>query len=603
MASEIADLSVKLSLDGKGAKAEMSDIEKKGDGLGSKLGKVAGGIGKALTAAFAASTAAVVAFSKSSIDAFNEQEKALAKLEQSAKNQGWAEEATADLMAYNAELQKIGIIGDEVNAAGQAQLGTFGLSAEAVKTLTPAMDDLIAATAGYEATTDSATQMANLMGKVMTGSVSALTRYGVTLDDNQKALLENGDEMTRAAVLAEVLKQNYGGFNEALAQTPQGQIKQLSNNFGDLKEQFGAFIAGKGDLTGFFDQLDVVFNNVVDLTKNLAPQVLEGVSTLMTAVATKLPKLIADLAPIITDAIVSLGQSFIEALPELLQSVVDIAFAIMNGLMEKLPQILTSITNAIIGITKILTNPANLQKLLQAGITLLMQLVKATPQIIKALVAALPDIIDGVISFLTDTNNIGLIMGAAAELFLGIVMAVPEILGSLLGAFSTLVGNLWNGITQMFGGFAADFGNFIGNIFKAAINGVIAFIENMLNTPINLINGFIDIINGAFGFIGVNLGHINLVSLPRLAQGGLATGATTAVIGEAGREAVLPLERNTDNWSGLLAATLAEEFEERDLGEGGRPIVVNFYDTTIRNDDDIKRITQGISQVMRRQAI
>lgn len=602
MATEIGEAAIKLSIDGKGAKAEMANIEKEGSKFGEKMGKVASGIGKALTAAFAASSAAVVAFSKSAIDAFNEQEKALAKLEQSAKNQGWAKEATADLMAYNSELQKIGIIGDEVNAAGQAQLGTFGLSAEAVKTLTPAMDDLIAATAGYEATTDSATQMANLMGKVMTGSVSALTRYGVTLDDNQKQLLETGDEMTRASVLAEVLKQNYGGFNEALAQTPQGQVKQLANNFGDLKEQFGAFIAGKGDLTGFFDQLDVVFDNIVGLTVNLAPQVMEGVSTLMTAVATKLPKLIADLAPIITDAVVSLGESFVDALPELLQSVVDIAFAILDGLLAKLPQILASITNAIVGIAKLLTNPANLQKILQAGITLLMQLVKATPQIIVALIKALPDIISNIVSFLTNPDNMGLIIGAAVELFYGLVLAVPQILGALLGAFGTLVGNLWNGITSMFGQFAADFGNFIGNIFRTAINGVLAFIENMLNTPIKLINGFIDVINDTFGGVGVNIGKVNLISLPRLAQGGLATGATTAVIGEAGREAVLPLERNTDNWSGLLAQTLAHEMAEQDLG-AGRQVTVNFYDTTVRDDSDIKKITQGISQVMRRQAV
>lgn len=47
-----------------------------------------------------------------------------------------------------------------------------------------------------------------------------------------------------------------------------------------------------------------------------------------------------------------------------------------------------------------------------------------------------------------------------------------------------------------------------------------------------------------------------LVSLPRLANGGITTGATLAEIGEAGREAVLPLENNT-GWMDELAGKLA----------------------------------------------
>ena len=42
------------------------------------------------------------------------------------------------------------------------------------------------------------------------------------------------------------------------------------------------------------------------------------------------------------------------------------------------------------------------------------------------------------------------------------------------------------------------------------------------------------------------------VSLPRLATGGIVTSSTLANIGEAGREAVLPLENNTE-WMDALA--------------------------------------------------
>lgn len=46
--------------------------------------------------------------------------------------------------------------------------------------------------------------------------------------------------------------------------------------------------------------------------------------------------------------------------------------------------------------------------------------------------------------------------------------------------------------------------------------------------------------------------------MPRLATGGITNGPTRALIGEAGREAVLPLENNT-GWMDELADRLAEK--------------------------------------------
>ena len=55
---------------------------------------------------------------------------------------------------------------------------------------------------------------------------------------------------------------------------------------------------------------------------------------------------------------------------------------------------------------------------------------------------------------------------------------------------------------------------------------------------------------------GFTLGF-NIPKIPELATGGIVDRATTAVIGEAGREAVLPLENNT-GWMDTLAGKLAD---------------------------------------------
>ena len=119
-----------------------------------------------------------------------------------------------------------------------------------------------------------------------------------------------------------------------------------------------------------------------------------------------------------------------------------------------------------------------------------------------------------------------------------------------------------------------------------------------MNAPIDILNGFIKTINDAFGAIGVNLGHINRIKLPRLAQGGLAVSATTAIIGEAGKEAVIPLEQNTGNWAGLLASTLADEFERQDYAPGGGITV--YMQNTINNKLDINEVGREMMQSIRR---
>jgi hypothetical protein len=87
--------------------------------------------------------------------------------------------------------------------------------------------------------------------------------------------------------------------------------------------------------------------------------------------------------------------------------------------------------------------------------------------------------------------------------------------------------------------------------------------------------------------------------LPRLAQGGIVDSATTAIIGEDGQEAVLPLEHNTDNWAGLLASTLAVEMQEQDYA--GREI--NVYMTNeINNRLDAQEIGRVMVQSIRRAA-
>ncbi len=105
---------------------------------------------------------------------------------------------------------------------------------------------------------------------------------------------------------------------------------------------------------------------------------------------------------------------------------------------------------------------------------------------------------------------------------------------------------------------------------KNFVNSIIQMFENMVNRVINginsLISGFNSIGFDLPDFLGGGSWHPNIptiptVSLPRLANGGITTGRTLAEIGEAGREAVLPLENNT-GWMDDLASKLASKMSD-----------------------------------------
>ena len=108
---------------------------------------------------------------------------------------------------------------------------------------------------------------------------------------------------------------------------------------------------------------------------------------------------------------------------------------------------------------------------------------------------------------------------------------------------------------------------------KNVINTIINGIEFMVNRVVDGINNMINALNrlsfdipdwvpqlGGKSF-GFSIPTIPTVSIPRLANGGITTGSTLANIGEAGREAVLPLENNT-GWMDDLASKLASKMPD-----------------------------------------
>lgn len=202
---------------------------------------------------------------------------------------------------------------------------------------------------------------------------------------------------------------------------------------------------------------------------------------------------------------------------------------------------------------------------------------------LKPVIDNVIEIIGLVIDILNDlwTNILQPIIAWVIENILPVVSPILNNLGkSVKGTVDTildLVNVLLAGIKLVFSAlkvlFTKDTDKTLRqteNSVRGFVNSVIQLFESMVNKIINGINSLISGFN-SIGFdmpdwLGGGSWHpsiptIPTVKLPRLANGGITTGRTLAEIGEAGREAVLPLENNT-GWMDDLASKLASKMPD-----------------------------------------
>lgn len=235
----LEELNVKITAQNQQFKQQIDEVNKKLSGMQTKSAQVS----KTLSSMFNLSLlTAGVRILKSAYSAFSRMSQGyFDKIEQETK---LAEVMRERMNATNSQInaikklteveQSLGVVEDDVLMAGLQQLGTFSKYPSTLESLNGAMANLIAQQKGYDATAQDAITIGNLMGKVLQGQTSALTRVGITFTAAQEEILKYGNEQERAAMLAEVITDNVGNMNAALLNTPRGQLKQLQMNLDDI---------------------------------------------------------------------------------------------------------------------------------------------------------------------------------------------------------------------------------------------------------------------------------------------------------------------------------------------------------------------------------
>lgn len=472
----------------------------KASGFASKavsgIGKAAKGMATVVSGAAAAAGGYLVNFGKQAVDAALKAGEVTAKFQQVAKNNNWTDEEQKSLLSLNKTLGQTGVISGGTLKAAQAQLGTFALTADQVKTLTPALADMIANNKGYNATAQDGVQIANLLGKVMTGSATALSKYGVTMTDAQKKVLQEGSASEKAAMAAQVLEANFGGINKALANTPQGKMTILQHEIAGLKTSVGndliaAFGGVGGAVIKMVQAVEPLITALFDKIAQLAQKIGPPLEKVFGAIADKIGKIdfngfagqLSGLSGPIAAVTGLLGAAGLGGALKGLSGVPVIGDMLkrLGGVLTGLGGPITLVIGALAGL--IATSPqlrAQFGEMLQNVFVSLQQAFQMLQPSIQALMTALGQLAAAVMPVIT--NVIGQIIPLLTPIISTLVGALVPAIQGILTVVTTVIQALMPVISQI--------SSLITDVV-AAITPVIQGLEPLVTTVVQAITSVI----------------------------------------------------------------------------------------------------------------
>lgn len=377
-----------------------------------------------------------------------------------------------------------------------------------------------------------------------------------------------------------------------------------------------------------------------------------------------LPKLIPQLVSTITDVVSDSMKHTGEILQPLIDNLPQIIIAVVDGLLDNLPNLLEGINSLVMGIVKAIPDiisgltsalPFIVERVILSLIECLPQIINGLIELTVLIVAHLPEIIMGLIKALpgiieTMANELiecaPRIWEAFSQIFTNAWTTIQEVFAPIGEFFYNIfsdafdgIKNAWNGITGFFSGLLdgikgvfSGIGGWFSGIFDDAVegiktawdgiatwfqtlwDGICAIIKAPINAIISGFNGIIDGLNSIsfdipdwVPFVGGKHFGIDLDNIPELAKGGVVKGGTPFIAGEAGAEAVIPLENN-NQWIYKFAHAFADGLstfyggnnfvQTPTKGAGGKIVNINLYldNVNVKNDDDIEDVANKVSE-------
>lgn len=247
----------------------------------------------------------------------------------------------------------------------------------------------------------------------------------------------------------------------------------ISGSAASMKSAFDNFLNGSGSPEALASTITVFVGNITNAITKLAPNILNGIVTVINQLIPQVGQLLINLAPMLWDT-----------LNELLTSTLNLISENVDPLVNTVLDLVTSFINFILD---------NLPRIIEVGLQIVLALATGITDRIDDIIPAVISVILKIVEIIVD--NVDLIIDAAIKLMIGIskgiVQSIPEILtkiviltakiikalldllspSNLLDVGSQIVRGIWEGISNGFDWFKKKIKSWVGN--------VMSFIKNL----------------------------------------------------------------------------------------------------------------------------
>lgn len=504
---------------------EMADSADKAadasDGLGSKLGGLAKGGLQALAAGVTAAVGAMVA----SAEATREYRTEMGKLETAFESAGHSAEAGEK--TYKRLQGILGETDQAVEAANHmAKLTDTEKELSTWTTIATGVYATFGASLPIENLAEASNETAKT-GKITGGLADALNWAGESEEAFQLRLDACTSEQERQALIMDTLN---GLYSDAANKYRETNAEVIRAN--EANEAWMASMADVGaavepvltdikllgasllsDLVPGIQDAAEAFRGMFNGDEGAAAKLGESLSGIFSQVLTKVTEVLPSVAEMAVSLITTLATSIIKSLPLLLETVVDVTLAVVNGFAEAIPKIVSAWTLAIPQLTQTLTASIPLlvealaeaiPQLVQGAVQLFTSIVEAIPliipplllaipqlvlSIVNALVMAVPQLITGAVQFLLA------IVQAIPLIIPPIVEAIPQIVTTLVDCLITAIPLLLDGALQLFMAIVQAIPQVIPPIIAAIPQIITTLIDGLIIAVPQLIEGAVQLLN------------------------------------------------------------------------------------------------------------
>lgn len=390
--------------------------------------------------------------------------------------------------------------------------------------------------------------------------------------------------LTVAGVVADVIGNIFdalGGLIDFIAGVFTGDWQRAWEG---IKTFFSAiWEAIKNIVSVVWSAIKAIISTALGVISSVISAVLNTIKTIFTTIWNAIKTLINT----VWNAIKSTISTTINAISTIISTVLNAIKTTFSTIFESIKNTVTTIFNAIktfisTTINTISTTISTVLNAIKTTFSTILESIKNTvTTVFNAIKSTITTIINAVSTTIsTVLNSIKTTFSTILEsikttvntIFNAIKSTITTIMGTIQSGISTALSSIkttWSNMWESMKTTVINIFNGIWSSIKGVINSIIGGVEKMANGAINGINGMIRALNNlsfdvpdwvpeiggeTFGF---NISTIGNISIPRLAKGGVVDQATLAMVGEAGQEAVVPLENNT-GWMDKVAARIGE---------------------------------------------